>query len=62
MTEIKQELSARAQAQKEFRVQLLTRETGITEAQARDLIDMIGNEPASLVREARLLAATKASR
>ncbi|RWB51860.1 hypothetical protein [Mesorhizobium sp.] len=60
MTEIKQSLSERAQAQKEFRVQLLTRETGITEAQARDLIDMIGNEP--LIREARLLAATGASR
>ncbi|WP_176477961.1 hypothetical protein [Mesorhizobium sp. WSM3862] len=55
MAETEQELSDRARAQKLFVVQFLTRETGITEAQARDLVDMIGNAPASLIREARLL-------
>ncbi|WP_176479030.1 hypothetical protein [Mesorhizobium sp. WSM3860] len=58
MAENEQKLSERAHAQKEFRVHFLTRETGITEAQARDLIDMIGNEPNSLIREARLLKRT----
>ncbi|MDG4904768.1 MULTISPECIES: hypothetical protein [unclassified Mesorhizobium] len=55
MAETGQELSDRAQAHKQLIVQFLTRETGITEAQARDLVDMIGNAPASLLREARLL-------
>lgn len=32
------------------------RETGITEAQARELIDLIGNDANSRLREARLLA------
>jgi hypothetical protein len=30
-------------------------ETGITEGQARDLVDMIGIDAGSLLREARLL-------
>ncbi|WP_170950406.1 hypothetical protein [Mesorhizobium sp. WSM3864] len=55
MAETRQELSDRARAHKQLIVQFLTRETGITEAQARELTDMIGNAPASLVREARLL-------
>jgi hypothetical protein len=33
----------------------LARETGITEAQARELIDLLGTNRASLLREARLL-------
>ncbi|WP_164747377.1 MULTISPECIES: hypothetical protein [unclassified Mesorhizobium] len=32
------------------------RETGITEAQAHELMDLIGNDRNSLLREARLLA------
>lgn len=56
MAENDQERAERAQAQKDFRVQFLVRETGITEAQARDLIKMLGNSPNSLLREARLLA------
>lgn len=55
MTVIKQELIERARAQREFRVHFLTRETGVTEAQARELIDLIGNDANSLLREARLL-------
>jgi len=31
------------------------RETSITEVQARDLIDLIGNDANSIIREARLL-------
>ncbi|MET3596093.1 MULTISPECIES: hypothetical protein [Mesorhizobium] len=56
MAENDQERAERVQAQKDFRVQFLVRETGITEAQARDLIKMLGNSPNSLLREARLLA------
>ncbi|WP_170950403.1 hypothetical protein [Mesorhizobium sp. WSM3864] len=55
MAATKQELIERARAQKEFVVHFLTRETGVTEAQARELIDLIGNNPNSLLREARLL-------
>lgn len=55
MAEIKQELGKRAQAHKESRVQFLIRETGITEAQARELVEIVGNNPSSLLREARLL-------
>jgi hypothetical protein len=33
----------------------LARETGITEAEAEDLIRLIGNNHASLLREARIL-------
>ncbi|PBB89336.1 hypothetical protein CK215_27840 [Mesorhizobium sp. WSM3864] len=55
MAEIGQELSDRARAHKQLIVQFLTRETGITETQARELVDMIGYAPASLLREARLL-------
>jgi len=50
-----EERAARILAQKEFRVRFLMRETNITEAQARDLIDLIGNDSNSLLREARLL-------
>ncbi|MDX8500885.1 hypothetical protein RFM99_21040 [Mesorhizobium sp. VK4C] len=56
MAENDQERAERVQAQKDFRVQFLVRETGITEAQARDLIKMLGDSPNSLLREARLLA------
>ncbi|MDX8448130.1 hypothetical protein [Mesorhizobium captivum] len=56
MAENDQERAERVQAQKDFRVQFLVRETGISEAQARDLIKMLGNSPSSLLREARLLA------
>ncbi|MBZ9990962.1 hypothetical protein LB572_28065 [Mesorhizobium sp. BH1-1-5] len=55
MAETEQEFVERARAQMEFRVQFLTRETGVTEAQARELIDLIGNDANSLLREARLL-------
>lgn len=55
MAEDKQERDARLKAEKEFRVRFLMQETGITEAQARDLVDMIGIDANSLLREARLL-------
>lgn len=42
-------------AEKAFRVRFLAKETGITEAQARELIGIIGYDVASLLREARLL-------
>lgn len=41
--------------QEDFLVRFLARETGITEAQARDLVNMIGTDRASLLREARIL-------
>ena len=50
-----EERAARILAQRDFQVRFLMRETSITEAQARDLIDLIGNDPNSLLREARLL-------
>lgn len=37
-------------------VQRLVRETGISEAQARDLVRLIGLDWSSLVREAKLIA------
>jgi hypothetical protein len=40
---------------KDFQAQLLAKETGITEAQARELIKLIGTDRASLLREARFL-------
>jgi hypothetical protein len=55
MAEDKQERDERLKAEKEFRVRFLVKETGITEAQARDLVDMIGIDASSLLREARLL-------
>ena len=55
MAEDKQERDARLKTEKEFRVRFLMKETGITEAQARDLVDMIGIDASSLLREARLL-------
>lgn len=55
MAESEEERTERVQAEKEFRVQFLMRETGITEDQARDLVEMIGSDPSSLLREARLL-------
>jgi hypothetical protein len=55
MAESKQERDERLRAEKEFRVRFLMKETGITEGQARDLVDMIGIDPNSLLREARLL-------
>lgn len=44
MAETKQGFVELARGQMEFRVQSLTRETGVTEAQARELIDLIGND------------------
>ncbi|WP_292587181.1 hypothetical protein [Mesorhizobium sp.] len=55
MAEDKRERAERLKAEKEFRVRFLMQETGITEAQARDLVDMIGIDANSLLREARLL-------
>ncbi|RWH78896.1 MAG: hypothetical protein EOQ86_16240 [Mesorhizobium sp.] len=40
---------------KEAGAKILAKETGITEAQASDLIEMIGTDRASLLREARIL-------
>ncbi|BAV48055.1 hypothetical protein MLTONO_3152 [Mesorhizobium loti] len=45
--------------QEDFLVRFLARETGITETQARKLIDMVGNDRASLLREARILNAQR---
>ncbi|MBB6411952.1 hypothetical protein [Mesorhizobium sangaii] len=42
--------------QEDFLVRFLARETGISESQARDLINMIGTDRASLLREARILS------
>lgn len=36
-------------------MRFLVRETGITEEQARELIDLIGIDASSLLREARLM-------
>jgi hypothetical protein len=47
----------RIEEEEEFLVRFLARETGITEAQARELINMIGIDRASLLREARILKA-----
>lgn len=55
MAEDKRERAEPLKAEKEFRVRFLMQETGITEAQARDLVDMIGIDANSLLREARLL-------
>ncbi|WP_292507741.1 hypothetical protein [Mesorhizobium sp.] len=55
MAEDKRERAERLKAEKEFRVRFLMQETGITEARARDLVDMIGIDASSLLREARLL-------
>ncbi|WP_376704759.1 hypothetical protein RQ479_08520 [Mesorhizobium sp. ISC25] len=44
---------------KYLHARLLADETGITEAQARDLIEMIGIDHASLVREARRLKSSQ---
>jgi hypothetical protein len=42
---------------KNLQAQSLARDTGITEAQARELIEMIGTDRPSLLREARVLKA-----
>lgn len=55
MAESKDERSQSVEAEKNFRIRFLVRETGITEAQARELIDLIGFEVSSLLREACLL-------
>ncbi|UVK54910.1 DUF982 domain-containing protein [Mesorhizobium sp. AR02] len=47
----------RMEEEEEFLVRFLARETGITEAQARELIHMIGIDRASLLKEARSLKA-----
>jgi hypothetical protein len=47
---------------KYLRARLLAEETGITEAQARDLIEMIGTDHASLLREARILKSRQTTR
>ncbi|RWB65569.1 hypothetical protein [Mesorhizobium sp.] len=61
MAETKQERAERIRAEKDFRVRFLVRETGITEAQARELIDLIGIDASPLLREARLLRRTEAA-
>ncbi|QND66630.1 DUF982 domain-containing protein [Mesorhizobium loti] len=43
--------------QEDFLVRFVAREAGITEAQARELINVIGTDRASLLREARILKA-----
>ncbi|RUX69689.1 DUF982 domain-containing protein [Mesorhizobium sp. M7A.F.Ca.US.006.04.2.1] len=45
--------------QEDFLIRFLARETGITEAQARELIDMVGTDRGSLLREARILKARR---
>ncbi|WP_187331319.1 MULTISPECIES: hypothetical protein [unclassified Mesorhizobium] len=55
MAESQKEREARILAEKDFRVRFLMHETGITEDQARELIDLIGNDANSLLREARIL-------
>jgi hypothetical protein len=40
---------------KETQAKVLAEETGIMQAQATDLIEMIGTDHASLLREARIL-------
>ncbi|WP_162034336.1 DUF982 domain-containing protein [Mesorhizobium japonicum] len=45
--------------QEDFLIRFLARETGITEAQARELIDMVGTDRGSLLREARILKAQR---
>jgi uncharacterized lipoprotein len=40
-------------------VERLIQETGITEAQARELVSMLGTDWSSLMREARLLTKSK---
>ncbi|MCP9234220.1 hypothetical protein NMG46_29185 [Mesorhizobium sp. LMG 17147] len=40
---------------KDLQAQWISKETGITEAQARELVDMIGIDRPSLPREARAL-------
>ncbi|MFK0692227.1 DUF982 domain-containing protein [Mesorhizobium sp. IMUNJ 23033] len=48
---------ARMEEEEDFMVRFLARETGITETQARDLINMMGADRSSLLREARILKA-----
>ena len=48
---------AQMEEEEEFLVRFLARETGITETQARDLINMVGTDRSSLLREARILKA-----
>lgn len=43
--------------QEDFLARFLARETGISESEARELIDMVGTDRASLLREARILKA-----
>ncbi|RWM24481.1 hypothetical protein [Mesorhizobium sp.] len=50
-----QQRAERVKAEKGFQARFLMREAGITEAQALDLIELIGNDTNSLLREARLL-------
>ncbi|TPL46026.1 DUF3606 domain-containing protein [Mesorhizobium sp. B2-4-2] len=48
---------ARIEEEEEFLVRFLARETGITEKQARNLINMMGTDRSSLLGEARILKA-----
>ncbi|TIM08941.1 MAG: DUF982 domain-containing protein [Mesorhizobium sp.] len=48
---------ARMEEEEDFLVRFLARETGITETQARHLINMVGTDRSSLLREARILKA-----
>ncbi|QND60584.1 DUF982 domain-containing protein [Mesorhizobium huakuii] len=46
---------ARMEEEEDFLVRFLARETGITEAQAKELIKIVGTDRSSLLREARVL-------
>ncbi|MFU0505811.1 hypothetical protein [Pseudaminobacter sp. NGMCC 1.201702] len=48
-------MSDNGESSKNNQARSLARDTGITEAQARELIDLLGMHRPSLLREARLL-------
>lgn len=51
----KRKNQARMEEEEDFLVRFLARETGITEAQAGDLVNTIGDDRSTLLREARAL-------
>lgn len=57
LTEQKRRERGRMEDEEEFLIRFLARETGITEAQARQLIHTIGIDRALLLKEARILKA-----
>jgi hypothetical protein len=44
---------------RQFQARFLAREAGITEAEAMELIELLGTDMTSLLREARILKETK---